>query len=289
MGLGIREWMIVIGILLLLAVLLDGLRRMRRERRDQLSVAAKMGGGLKHEDDDFPLATIESPKGGTERTEGKQRVEPSIDEEQAAKFFEPAGAPAKAKKKKRAKVSGERHGKPTVSRDHAARKDSQKRAQQPPVKKQVKRAPAKETPAKEIVLVNVLAKNEIGFNGADLLQILLACDMRFGKRKIFHRHEHKNGTGAIQFSMANAVEPGVFDLNNIEEFHTSGVTFFLSLPGPEDPIKAFDYMVETANCLVNNLSGELKDVEQCTMTAQTLEHHRQRVQEFERRQLAHSG
>lgn len=290
MGLGIREWMIVIGILLLLAVLLDGLRRMRRERRDQLSVAAKMGGGRKHEDDDFPLATTESPKVGTERTEGGQRVEPSIDEEQAAEFFESVGAPVKAKKQKlaKAKVSGERHGKPAVSRDHAARQYSQKRAQQS-VQKQVEQAPAKETPAEEIVIVNVLAKNEIGFNGADLLQILLACDMRFGKRKIFHRHEHKNGTGAIQFSMANAVEPGVFDLNNIEDFHTSGVTFFLSLPGPEDPIKAFDYMVETANCLVSNLSGELKDAEQCTMTGQTLEHHRQRVQEFERRQLAHSG
>lgn len=285
---GIREWMIVIGILLLLAVLLDGLRRMRRERRDQLSVAAKMGGGVNHEDDDFPLSSIESSKAATGRATDKPRVEPCIDEEEAAEIFEPAEAPAKATRQKSAKAGGERQNKTRVSSDNAAQRDLQKRAQQP-LQKQAEPAPAKEATASEIIVVNVLAKNEVGFNGADLLQILLACDMRFGKHKIFHRHEHKNGTGAIQFSMANAVEPGVFDLNNIEDFHTSGVTFFLALPGPEDPIKAFDYMVETANCLVNNLNGDLKDADKCTMTAQTLEHHRQRVQEFERRQLAHSS
>ncbi|MGI9285907.1 MAG: cell division protein ZipA [Pseudomonadales bacterium] len=276
--------MIVIGILLLLAVLLDGLRRMRRERLDQLSVAAKMGGGNKHKDDEFPLADFEPPKSKVGQESAKPRIEPSVDDDEAAIFFAADDASGETSTPPSSNGDKQRQSKPKPKSDAKA-KQKAKAAQQ----KQSADSEATAEPAvEEIIIVNVRAKNELGFNGADLLQILLACDMRFGKHKIFHRHEHKNGTGAIQFSMANAVEPGVFDLNNIEDFHTSGVSFFLSLPGPEDPIKAFDYMVETANCLANNLSGELRDAEKCSITAQTLEHHRQRVQEFERRQLAHS-
>lgn len=282
---GIREWMIVIGILLLLAVLLDGLRRMRRERRDQLSVAAKMSGGAKREDSSFPLQDVESPAPKTAGAAAKPRIEPSVNDEQAASFFEQEHAPGKASKPDPANGNQQPQSKTKARKESAANQNAQAAEQ----KQGAEQKSAAEPAVEEIIIVNVRAKNELGFNGADLLQILLACDMRFGKHKIFHRHEHKNGTGAIQFSMANAVEPGVFDLNNIEDFHTAAVSFFLSLPGPEDPIKAFDYMVETANCLANNLGGELRDAEKCSMTAQTLEHHRQRVQEFERRQLAHSN
>ncbi len=301
---GIREWMIVIGILLLLAVLLDGLRRMRRERHDQLSVAAKMSGGAKREDDDFALGDVESPAAVSVPT-STGRIEPSVNDADAADYFEQEGeqeveqkleqegeqdhaagtarakAPTKQQSQRSPEVEPAARPKP---KQKAAAKSKPKAAEQ---KQNIDQAASSEQPVKEIIIANVRSTNDIGFNGADLLQILLACDMRFGKHKIFHRHEHKNGTGAIQFSMANAVEPGVFNLNNIEEFHTTGVTFFLSLPGPEDPIKAFDYMVETAQCLASNLGGELRDADKCSMTAQTLEHHRQRVQEFERLQLAH--
>ena len=105
---------------------------------------------------------------------------------------------------------------------------------------------------------------------------------------IFHRHEQSNGKGAVQFSMANSVEPGFFDLDTIDDFSTPGVCFFMSVPGPNEPIKAFEYMVETAQCLVSNLNGEMLDESRSAMTNQTLEHCRQRLHDFERRQLTHA-
>ena len=54
---------------------------------------------------------------------------------------------------------------------------------------------------------------------------------------------------------------------------------------PNDPMTAFDYMVETAQCLAKNLNGELYDESRSVMTAQTLEHSRQRIRDFERRRL----
>jgi cell division protein ZipA len=51
-------------------------------------------------------------------------------------------------------------------------------------------------------------------------------------------------------------------------------------------MKAFDYMLETARCVVANLNGELKDERRSDMTKQTIEHCRQRIKDFERRQLS---
>lgn len=139
-------------------------------------------------------------------------------------------------------------------------------------------------PADEVVVINVLAKDR-PFSGPELLQILLTCDLRFGKMNIFHRYEQAGGKGPLQFSVANIVEPGVFNLDRIDDFTTRGVCFFLTLPGPQEPLVAFNYMVETAQCLVRNLNGELRDEAHSVMTAQTLEHCRARIREFERRQL----
>lgn len=137
----------------------------------------------------------------------------------------------------------------------------------------------------EVLVVNVLSKDKAGFNGPDLLQILLACDLRFGKMRIFHRYENANGRGAVQFSLANLVEPGTFDLDAIDTFCTPGVSFFMTLPGPQQTITAFNYMIETAQVLVRNLNAELRDDAHSVMTAQTIEHCRQRIRDFERKQL----
>ena len=124
------------------------------------------------------------------------------------------------------------------------------------------------------IVVNAVSKDPQGFNGEELLHILLACDLRFGKMNIFHRYEKSNARGAVQFSVANAVEPGTFDLNNMHSFTTPGICLFLQLPGPQDAQKALEYMVETAQCIARNLNGDLRDEDRNALTAQTVEHYR---------------
>src|SRR5690606_11483002 len=79
-------------------------------------------------------------------------------------------------------------------------------------------------PADEVLVINVLARDR-PFSGAELLQILLTCDLRFGKMNIFHRYQEAGGKGPLQFSVANIVEQGVFDLDRIDDFTTRGVCF----------------------------------------------------------------
>ena len=138
----------------------------------------------------------------------------------------------------------------------------------------------------EVFMLNVVSRNPAGFKGEDILQILLACDLRFGDMSFFHRHEFEAGRGAIQFSVANMMQPGVFDIDHMRQFNTPGLVFFVTLPGPEDMMKAFDYMLETAQAVARNLEGDVLDETRSVMTKQTLEHNRQQIRDLERRMLA---
>ena len=137
----------------------------------------------------------------------------------------------------------------------------------------------------EVIVINIFAPEGQAFSGMELLQLILNCGMRYGEMDIFHRHEDGFDRGRVQFSMANAIEPGTFDLETMGENDCPGVSFFMGLPGPKNSMKAFDFMLETAQTLVRNLGGELRDERRSPMSDQTIAHCRQRIRDFERRRL----
>lgn len=137
----------------------------------------------------------------------------------------------------------------------------------------------------EVLAINVLARQGRRFAGDELLQILLASGLRFGEMSIFHRHANgKNGP--VLFSVANALNPGTFDLNEISEFTTPGVCFFMTLPNvASNNMLVYEQMLATARHVQQSLDAELKDDNRSVMTAQTMEHYRQRIRDFELQQL----
>ena len=136
-----------------------------------------------------------------------------------------------------------------------------------------------------VFILYVMARAEDGFSGTDILETLLASDLRFGDMDFFHRHEQASGRGPIEFSVANMMKPGVFDIDNMEPLQTRGLMFFVTLPGPTDMLKAFDYMYETAKVVAKALDGDIQDETRTLVTRQSLEHMRQQVRELERRLL----
>lgn len=135
----------------------------------------------------------------------------------------------------------------------------------------------------DVIALHVVAADQ-PFNGEDLLRCVLGYGLRFGEMSIFHRHEQPTGQGRILFSMARAVEPGIFQLETMTGETIPGVSFFLSLPGVNS-ILAYDIMVDTVRRLATELQGEVLDQQQQVLTRQLVEHYRERVQEFERRRL----
>ena len=141
----------------------------------------------------------------------------------------------------------------------------------------------------KVYSLNVIARADQGFAGDDILRLLLGCGLRFGDMDFFHLSEAQGGTPNIQFSVANMMQPGVFDLENIDELSTQGLMFFLTLPGPHDMARAFDLMLETAHTVAHSLGGDVYDETRSVMTKQHVESLRQSIREFENKWRAETS
>ncbi len=137
----------------------------------------------------------------------------------------------------------------------------------------------------EVLVIHVRASGDNVFYGSDLLELMLAHGLRFGAMDIFHCHAGEDGEGPILFSLSNMVKPGIFDLHTFEEFSTVGISLFLALPVETGSyMEAFEAMVDTAKDIANKLQGELKDENRSVLTGQTIEHYRERIRDFSRRE-----
>lgn len=140
-------------------------------------------------------------------------------------------------------------------------------------------------PTAEVVLViHVRARDEQGMSGLTLLRLFDGCDLRLGHEGIFHRFEEADGRGAIQFSIAQTWEPGVFDPVTMEDEFYAGLTLFMTLPGAVRAKEAYQAMAEMARLLAKHLNADLLDSSRSVYKMQTEEHDRQQIAEYERRQ-----
>lgn len=139
-------------------------------------------------------------------------------------------------------------------------------------------------PVEELIVMNVLSEPDRPFTGDELFATLRTCGLKFGDMNIFHRVEPL--TKSVQYSVASAVEPGTFDMAEMEAIRCPGLCLFMQLPGPEEPTAAFEDMLSVARSVVKSLGGEVRDEHRNIMTPQTVEHYRQRIQDFSRRRMS---
>ncbi|MFS2161508.1 cell division protein ZipA [Pseudomonas sp. Pseusp122] len=274
MEIGLREWLIVIGIIVIAGILFDGWRRMRGGK-GKLKFRLDRSFSNLPDDDEPSSAELLGPARVLDT-----HKEPQLDEHDLPSM---SATPREGKRKRKDEpqqgdLNLEVEATPSL---FSARDDDfpdDKPSQRITEDKDL-------APVEEVLVISVISRDESGFKGPALLQNILESGLRFGEMDIFHRHESMAGNGEVLFSMANAVKPGIFDLDDIDHFSTRAVSFFLGLPGPRHPKQAFDVMVAAARKLAHELNGELKDDQRSVMTAQTIEHYRQRIVEFERRAL----
>lgn len=122
----------------------------------------------------------------------------------------------------------------------------------------------------EVYMVSLKAEANKPYSGYELLQALLASGLRYGEQNIFHRHEHKNGQGKILFSLASMVKPGTFDLTRMGEVRCPGLTLFMQPPQVEQPLIAYQLLIETARQLIDDLGGEMWDEKREALTPEVV-------------------
>ena len=314
----LKDWMLVVGAGLVMDVLIDAARRVQLQRRNHIRVNAKVRRDADNDDEPFNLLS-ELPNGGARivRRDDLQQETSASDPEPVAMealveddiLLDGEGWSANepeflavdaddsvpqpladshsdielqdisvdpAPKSLGTRESDSNAGVTGETLDWLAEIDAPEPEMQPEA-----RLPRSIDP--HVFVLNVVARDELGFAGEDVLHILLACDLRFGDMDFFHRHEQSAGRGPIQFSVANMMKPGVFDIDKMSSLRTRGLMFFVTLPGPDDMLQAFDYMYETARTVAKNLNGDVLDDTRSAITRQSLEHMRQQIRELERR------
>ncbi|OZB03973.1 MAG: cell division protein ZipA [Idiomarina sp. 34-48-12] len=134
----------------------------------------------------------------------------------------------------------------------------------------------------EVIVLHVTGNIE----GAILLQQMTELGFKFGDFDIFHRHVDTAGNGPVLFSLANMFNPGSFNIDAIETFHTEGVALFLALPIKSNSLQAFNMMHNAAVKLAAAVGrGQVLDEHRNPLTRQAVQHIHQRIREFERKRL----
>jgi cell division protein ZipA len=137
----------------------------------------------------------------------------------------------------------------------------------------------------EVLVLNVRAPEDAPIAGAALLPMLLTLGFKFGDQDIFHRHANSNGKGPVLFSLANMFKPGVFDIDNLENFETQGVSLFMILPIEGDPHQVFNMMHNAARKLADEFNVQVLDGRRSVLTKQGLQQYVEKIREFERKRM----
>lgn len=135
-------------------------------------------------------------------------------------------------------------------------------------------------PPPPIITFHIMSEEHQTYNGYELMQAILSVGLRYGDRKIFHRHEDKSGQGPVLFSLASATAPGTFDLYDMGGFSTPGLSLFFRAADVEDPISVYELMLQTAGQLVEDMGGHVLDENRELLTPTKVVEQRQRLRDY---------
>lgn len=109
------------------------------------------------------------------------------------------------------------------------------------------------------IILQLMAPTQRPYRGYELIQTLTSAGFHYGKMNIFHFYADPINKTELLFSLASAIEPGTFDLDNTGEIVCPGLCLFMSIHKVKSALTAFDVMWDTAQILAQDLGGTLCD------------------------------
>ncbi len=255
----LRDSLLILGPLFVIAILLHGYWRMRvnsNELKMSLDKSFLSGSGDRMSDEeDIDMLRAELPNGGARVRKIPEQTAIDLNEsDNVPVLMEPVESP---EQQSESSVDDQGSSSAQVSDDERVE------------------------PPEHYIVIYVTAGQQ-PFAGQALLECLVERDLQFGEMDIFHRHDEQGGT---LFSLVNAVEPGTFDMSTIGEISTPAVSLFMRTHEQADPLAAYDAMMEVAQSIADELGGDVKDESRSIVTPQTMEHCRESLRDYRRKHL----
>ena len=107
-----------------------------------------------------------------------------------------------------------------------------------------------------IIQFSLIAKEEEGFNGIDLINAFGIVGLEYGSLKIYERLDSNR---LVDFGVACMVEPGTFPDSDLDTFNCPGLVFFMQPGALDDAQTVFDDYIETLQLLAIELDGFILD------------------------------
>jgi len=136
---------------------------------------------------------------------------------------------------------------------------------------QAKVAVETKKPVPDIIQFSIVAKDDKGFNGAELSNAFEQLGLEYGNMKVFERLDEQR---RVDFAVASMVEPGTFPESDLETFYSPGIAFFLQPKELDNPLDIYNEFVETIKLLSTTLDGVSLDHKRQPLSAATIQNFR---------------
>lgn len=123
------------------------------------------------------------------------------------------------------------------------------------------------------IILQLMAPSQRPYRGYELIQTLISAGFHYGKMNIFHFYADPLEKKELLFSLASAIEPGTFDLDQTGEIVCPGLCLFMSIQKVKSANTTFDLMLETAQLLAQDLGGVLCDKQLQPLAFDDLSHY----------------
>ena len=146
----------------------------------------------------------------------------------------------------------------------------------------------KEVKQEEVILIlNIRARDDQEWRGEKIIQCALRAGLECGTKGIFEYYGDKKAeghSGQPIFYVADFVNPGTFDWENMSQFKTKGMSLFMRLPVSCPAAEGFEKMLTCCRDLVAKLDADILDRNQAPLTEQCLQDMHKTCEEYDARQ-----
>ena len=152
---------------------------------------------------------------------------------------------------------------------------------QPEVADEPEQAEDGKTAVQDYIIIHIQTEEGLPMQGSSLLPLLLTLGFKYSEDGFFNRHEDASGQGPVLFRLANMFNPGTFDIDNMEQFSTEGVSLFMTLPCAGDSLPSFNMLHSAAKKIANEFSATILDHNREELDVATVRQYVEKIREFD--------